>query len=177
MKNKKYDWKYLSLTIGLLFLTFFSFVFRKELMVFIKLFFEYKYLNIIAGSVSSIIVIVNKIKNKKITFKVKMSYNEFRVPMEDIISFIGNPITIVGSLTLAKGIYFQTVLGRKFFTELDGVVDLSFIGLVTAYLIYNSTMELYLYLIEISTTKTYTQEENPTPQFGINDEAPDINIK
>lgn len=70
-----------------------------------------------------------------------MSIKEFSASIGDIISFIDNPILIVGSLTMVKGLFFQLTEDIQFI-PLHGV-ELTFIIIVTIYLLYSSLLELW----------------------------------
>jgi len=79
-----------------------------------------------------------------------MSFNEFKIPVENLLSFVSNPITIVCSLALAKGIYFQLAEGVQYFPFLNGV-EITFVAIVTAYLLFISILELGKHFAEIFT--------------------------
>ena len=72
-----------------------------------------------------------------------LTIKEFSATIGDVISFVDNPIIIVGSLTLLKGLFFQLTEG-KVFIQLVGV-ELTFIVIVTLYLLYSSLLELWNY--------------------------------
>lgn len=138
---KNIDWKYTVLIIVLVLLGFFGHLFRTEILEGLKAFFELKELTLFAGGLAIIFTITHKLKTKKIRFNSSMSFNEFRRPFEEVLSFLSNPVTIVCSISLAKGLFLQTTNGVKYF-PLFGTMELTFVGLVTAYLLYISVMEL-----------------------------------
>ncbi len=169
------DWKYISLTVFLLALSFLSYIFKTQVFLVIQAIIEFPYLNIFAGTFTAIITIVHKIKTRKFRLSPSMSFNEFRIPVEDMLSFVGSTITIVGSLALAKGIYLQTTTGIKYFLSVDNGIELSFIGLVVAYLFYISVMELATQCKEICVLNIISNESiKPIPESEVKDEVPPI---
>ena len=87
-----------------------------------------------------------------------MSFNEFRIPLEDILSFIGNPVTLVCSMSLAKGLFLQTSERIMYFPFFQSV-ELGFIALVTSYLFFISMMELIRNVRETITKKASSKTE------------------
>lgn len=138
---KNWDWKYIFLFLSFCVTAVFAYVFRSEVVHFLKLFFEFPQLNLCAGGISAILTIVHKIKLRKFTFSPTMSFNEFKIPMEDILSFVSNPITIICSLSLAKGLFLQTSENQQYFPFFNNI-ETSFIFIVTVYLLFISFMEM-----------------------------------
>jgi hypothetical protein len=173
--SKKLDWKYIGIAIGLIVLSYLSFTYRILIIFRIRTIFEFKYLNLCIGTISTIITVLSKIKNRNLIFKTEMSFNEFRVPFEEVISFVGSTVSIVGSLSLAKAIYFQVVLGKKMFLSIDNSIDLSFIALVAIYLLYTSIMELYKKFIELFTIVNINQNIiTPIKVSEVSENPPEI---
>lgn len=170
------DWKYIGLTAILIIGSVFSYIYSVQILAGIKAFFGFRYLNIFAGTLATIITLVHKIKTRKFTFSATMSFNEFRIPVEDILSFVGAPITIVGSLSLAKGLYLQATTNIKYFVFIDNKIELTFIGLVVAYLFFISAMELGKNCKENFTLQKTNQEPiTPIPQIEVKNEVPNVN--
>jgi len=147
MMIKKLDWKYIGLVIFFFALLISTKVYSDLIMKNIKSFFEIEYLNLFAGGISTVFMFTHKIKTQKLKFNSTMSFHEFRIPFEDILSFIGNPITLICSISLAKGLFMQTSEDIQYFPFFQSI-ELSFIGAVTAYLIYISVMELVVNIKE-----------------------------
>jgi len=172
---KNLDWKYIGLTMSLLIASYLSFMFSAQVLAGIRTFFEFPFLNILAGTMATVITLVHKFKTRKFTFSATMSFSEFRVPVEDILSFVGGPITIVGSLSLAKGLYLQTTTSTNYFLFINNSVELTFIGLVAAYLFFISIMELTKNCKENFTLqKTNKNPITPIPQSEVKDTVPEI---
>lgn len=169
---KQLDWKYIGLATVLITGTIISYVLRSQILFGLKYFFELENLNYFAGGFSIIFMLTHKIKMRKFKFSASMSFNEFRIPVEDILSFIGNPITLVCSFSLAKGIFLQTADSIQYFPFFQSL-ELTFIGLVTAYLIFISVMELLNNIKETILNGT-SKTEQPTaiPEKEITKEAP-----
>lgn len=170
--HKKLDWKYIGIAALLFTGAITSYVFRSQILSGIKNIFEIENLNYLVGGVATIFMLTHKIKMRKFKFSASMSFNEFRTPVEDILSFIGNPITIVCSISLAKGIFLQTANSIQYFPFFQSL-ELTFIGLVTAYLIFISVMELLNNIKETILNGT-SKTEQPTaiPEKEITKEAP-----
>src|SRR5690606_18094912 len=136
---KRLDWKYIGVAVLLLTGAIISYVCRSEILIGLKNFFEIENLNYFAGGISTIFMLTHKIKMRKFNFSASMSFNEFIISVEDILSFIGNPITLVCSMSLAKGLFLQTTDNVQYFPFFKSI-ELTFIGLITAYLIFISLM-------------------------------------
>lgn len=132
------DWKYLLISLLLLLTSAIVYIFREECLNMVQWFFDIEDLNIFAGGVATIFTLTQKIKTRKLNFRKSMSFSEFRVPLEDGFSFIGNPITLVCAISLAKG---ALLYSEKYFPEFTPI-EVTFIGLVAAYLLFISIMEL-----------------------------------
>ncbi len=169
---KQLDWKYIGLAALLFAGAITSYVFRSQILIGLKNFFEIENLNYFAGGIATIFMLTHKIKMRKFKFSASMSFNEFRIPVEDILSFIGNPITLVCSISLAKGLFLQTADSIQYFPFFQSL-ELTFIGLVTAYLIFISVMELLNNIKETILNGT-SKTEQPTaiPEKEITKEAP-----
>jgi len=169
---KQFDWKYIGLAALLSAGSITSYVFRGEILIGLQNFLEIENLNYFAGGIATIFMLTHKIKTRKFKFSASMSFNEFRIPVEDILSFIGNPITLVCSISLAKGIFLQTANSVQYFPFFQSL-ELSFIGLVTAYLIFISVMELLINIKETVLVGS-SKAEQPTaiPEGEINIKAP-----
>ncbi len=169
---KQLDWKYIGLAFLLLAGEIISYNFRSEILIGLKHFFEIENLNYFAGGVATVFMLTNKIKTRKFKFSASMSFNEFRIPVEDILSFIGNPITLVCSISLARGLFLQTTGSVQYFPFFQSL-ELTFIGLVTAYLIFISVMEL-LNNIKETAMNGNSKTEQPTaiPEKEITKEVP-----
>lgn len=148
MKPKKLDWKNLSLLIFLLIFSIVGYTYHSELLEELTAFFKLKGLTIIAGCVSVTISLAHKIKAKKIKFESTMSFNEFRKPFEEVFSFLSNPISVVSSISLAKGLYLQKFEDIEYF-PLFGKIEINFLIVITIYLTYTSIMEIIKHCREI----------------------------
>ena len=104
---KKADLKYIFLVLFLLVSAGLADVFHNLIIHWIRNFFEFSELNLYAGGLATIITILHKIKTRKFIFSPTMSFNDFKIPLEELLSFISNPITLVCSLSLAKGLFLQ----------------------------------------------------------------------
>jgi hypothetical protein len=92
-----------------------------------------------------------------------MSFTEFRIPVEDILSFIGNQVTLVCSISLAKGVFFQT-WGEETWGDINYFPkfekwELAFVGIVTSYLFFISAMELVRNIKETLTRDSVGKEQ------------------
>lgn len=158
--SKKLDFKYF---LGLILfgsITLFCYCKKDTVLVQISCFFNWKHLNFCAGGIATIVTIVHNIKHRKLNFRPQMTFNEFNAPFSELMSFAMNPITLVCSLTLAKTVFIQFSSGNSPFSSFSSV-ELTFIAIVTTYLLYTSTLELINRLIEILTNSNKHFE---TPQ-------------
>lgn len=156
---KKIDWKYIFLAVGFIIVFVASRRYNQELLNSIKNFFGYHALIVDAGVFTSIITLVHKIKFQKIIFKSTMTFNDFNTPVSEIFTLIFLPVTLVGALTFAKGLFFQCTDGVQYFPLFSGL-DMVFIGSITLYLLYMSFMELFKNIKEVF-FKPYVQPETP----------------
>jgi hypothetical protein len=169
---KNWDWKYIGVAILLSVVLIASYILRSEIFIWLKNFFEFENLNFWVGGVATILMLTHKIKTRKFKFSATMSFNEFRIPVEDILSFVGNPITLVCSVSLAKGLFLQITDDIKYFPFFKNL-ELTFIGLVTAYLFFLAIMDLRKIFIETFVNGDLkTEEPMPIPENEINKEIP-----
>jgi hypothetical protein len=164
---KKFDWKYSSIAIILIIGFVLSHIFYNHILYYIKCFFYIPELNVYAGAIAIIFTILHKIKGRKINFDADMSFKDFRASIGDIISFVDNPIILVGSFALAKGLYLQYFDNTIYFPFLKGY-ELTFILLVTLYLLFISLMELWKNIKETCFDKPIeSQRPLATPEIEI----------
>ncbi|SRR5260221_13312774 len=166
---KKIDWRYLVVSACLLAASATVYVFKNESILMVKAFFDIKDLDLFAGGVATIFTLTQRIKTRKLTFNKSMSFNEFRIPLEDGLSFIGNPITLVCAISLAKGVFLYS---NEYFPKFTNV-EIAFIGLVSAYLFFISVMELLSNMKEtLIITTQGKQELKAVPENEVKNEVP-----
>lgn len=163
----KFDWKYIAITAGLLAVTGFTYMEWAQIVIVIKRILEVEHLNLIVGAFAAILALMVKIKQRKLKFHNSMSFNEFRVPFEDLTSFIGNPITLACSVSLIKGLFLDFTGGASsgaadlYFPKLQSI-EVVFLWLLTAYLLYLSIMEV-VSNVKVLIFKLPSNIEEPTP--------------
>lgn len=170
MPIKKIDIKYISITIGLILSFVLSYCYKQEIISCIDIFFSWSYLNIVSGSLASGVTLGHKLKHRKINFKSSMSFSEFNLPFSELFSFILNPVTLLCSLSLAKSLFFQLTKSDSAFNSFSGI-ELTFIAIVTAYLLFNSINELFRDIKEIWYDITIIVQ-TPRPVENENSEIP-----
>lgn len=137
----KIDWKFTVIAGCLLAFSALVYLFQDETIYLVAAFFRIKDLDLFAGVLATVFTLTHKIKRRKFRFSTTMSFTDFKVPLEDIFSFIGNPITLVCSISLAKGLFLQATQGPKYFPYFKDF-EIGFIFLVTTYLLFISVMDL-----------------------------------
>lgn len=163
---RKLDWLWIVVSVCLLAGSVFVYSNREETFLMVKFVFDLKGLEVFAGGIATIFTLTQKIKTRKLSFKKAMSFHEFRLPVEDGLSFIGNPVTLVFAITLSKGSFLYPTEYFPKFSELE----IAFIGLVSAYLLFISIMELWT---NIKVTCTISsQEMTAIPADGAKGEVP-----
>ncbi len=168
MSHKSFDWKYIGLFVLLCLATLSAYIFKAQLIYSLRCFFQFPGLNLLAGSIATIITVTHKIKTRQFTFSPTMSFNEFKIPVEALLSFISNPITIVCALSLAKGLFLQTSEDVAYFPFFNGI-EMIFVAIITAYLLFISIMELAKHFMEIinkSDTKTVVPKAISEKEFN-----------
>ena len=169
---RHFDWKYAFLAVFLFTCSCLAYFYNAEVLTGIKICFETKGLNYFAGAIATAFTLTYKIKTRTFKFSGSMSFNEFRVPIEDILSFIGNPVTLVCSISLAKGLFLQTSENAMYFPFFQSV-ELGFIALVTSYLFFISIMELLRNIRETVTKKSSAKSEvTAIPASEVNQPIP-----
>lgn len=164
----KIDIKYIIFLIAVGLAAFVSYCFKEQILILLSNFFGWKHLNFVAGGFASVVTIVHKIKHRKLNFKKTMTFSEFNTPFSELFSFALNPVTLVCALSLAKALFLQFFNNFGFFNYFSAV-ELTFVGIVTSYLLYTSLIELFNDLSEII-IKSSIQYETPKPVNK--DEAP-----
>jgi hypothetical protein len=162
------DWKYLLISVLLLSASAIAYINRAESLLMVKRFFDIEDLDLFAGGVSTIFTLTHRIKKRKLTFNGSMSFTEFRVPLEDGLSFIGNPITLVCAISLAKGVFLYS---SEYFPKFTAV-EIGFIGLVSAYLFFISVMELLINMKETWIMTQSKQELKAVPEGQVKSQVP-----
>lgn len=138
---KKIDIKYSLLFCSLIIAALLAIRFNVLILTSMESFLVSEWTRIIAGIVSFAATISVRIKYKGLTMKESMSFSQFKIPSEEIWSFVSNPISLVCSLSLAKGLFLQFRNKQVVFVSFS-TLELTFIGLVVAYLLFDSTMDL-----------------------------------
>lgn len=144
---RKFDWKYFMFAIILI--TGFI-LFRLNyiaVMNSIQWFLSLPNLSLYFGSIATIFTLLGKFKSGKIAFNSRISFVDFRASISDIVSFVDNPIVIVGSLGLAKGLFLYYLGNVKYFPFLNSY-EIILVLLVTLYLLYISLLELWNNIIK-----------------------------
>ena len=158
------DWKYLFVLLVCTGLAVIAYIFRMEIPLQIKGVLNHEKLNLWAGLTVAIVSIVHMIKFRKVSFHANMSFNEFKVPVEGLLSTITGPITIVCSISLAKGLFMDSIEKVSYF-PLFGKLETTFIGIVTAYLLYISIMQFVKNLREVLSSSRITKGvAKPVPE-------------
>jgi hypothetical protein len=155
---RDFDWKYALLATFLFSSSVLAYLYNAQILLAIKGFFDIEGLNFFAGLIATVFTLTYKIKTRSLKFSPSMSFNEFRIPVEDILSFIGNPVTLVCSISLAKGLFLQTSENTQYFPFFQSV-ELGFIALVTSYLFFLSIMELLKNIRETLRKKAFSNTE------------------
>ena len=93
--------------------------------------------------------ITHTLKYRNFAFSHSMSFTQFKKSFEFVTSFIGNPITLVSSVALAKGLFFHWTDKEAFFPLFQNL-ELVFIAIVTSYLLVTSVLELKQHFMEIA---------------------------
>lgn len=75
------------------------------------------------------------------SFSGNMSFKSFHANVSDIISFVDNPIILVGALGLSEGLFLHYVENVRYFPYLEEF-EITLILFVTLYLLYISVFEL-----------------------------------
>jgi hypothetical protein len=166
--------KYFAWSILLLGTFVLSHLYYHQVICGIRFVITLPYLNLYAGGVSIIFTVLSKIKLGKISFHGKMSFEDFRASLSDVISFIDNPIIIVGSLGLAKGLFLYYFDSVPFFPFLKNY-EITLVLIVTLYLLYTSTVELWSNILKTLFSDIIPREKpQATPREQIqNREVPE----
>lgn len=163
--KKSIDWKYIIYTILLLVIFVMSYAYNTILMSTIRNIFETPNLNLYFGAFAFVINLLHKIKMRSLKISPSMSFTEFLKPVKDIFSYLIGTVTIVAAITLAKGIVLQLINGNENFPFLGNGIELSFIGLIVAYLLYQSLMELYIQCKDIFLRDLSNSDFTPLPEI------------
>lgn len=166
---KNFDLKYFALALALIGVFVLTHIYYNRVLNCLKCVLEFPYLNLYAGGLATIFTVLQKIKTRKISFKANMSFKDFQESMSDIISFIDNPVITICSLALAKGLFLQQTEGiiyYPFFNKLE----ITFIFLVTLYLLYSSLMEIWRNIKETCWSEPIVLEN---PQASLETETKD----
>lgn len=145
---KKIDRKWVIILASSFIVSFVAFIVKNQIFNIISFVLQIPNLNFILGFIVSVINIIHKIKFKKITFSKSMTFSQFREPFDNITSFISNPITIVCSFSLFKGVYLQQIKNIIYYPKFDGL-EIGFLWVIASYLLFNAISDSLTELIEI----------------------------
>lgn len=158
---KRFDIKYFFYFIGIVVSVLLAISYKNILLSGVESFISSYWTQVLAGIFSFSAAILAKIKYKQLSFSKPMTFSQFRVPIEEVWSFVSNPITLVCSLSLAKGLFLQ-IQNKK--TVFNGFTDLelSFIGIVVAYLLFDGIID-FIKNFKLALSKTNTITAVPEP--------------
>lgn len=146
-------YKYVVILLLLLMSCIFAKVFWHQILHGLRWVLDIPNLNFWSGGFALIISIVAKLAENKITFKNHIAFDQWKQGMEEIISFFsGGPITLICSISLAKGLFLQWISVEKYFLNFQDW-ELFFIFSITLYLLYISIIEVKKDLKKIYPTK------------------------
>ena len=130
---------YALLLLALIMLAIFSFTYKLQIKSSLIpiLEFDHTYWFV---CISLIFEIVHKIKYKSIGIRFNTSFSDFRTPFESLLSYFQNPMTLACSWSLLKGLCLQYFFKKAYF-PFFGDLELTFILLITAYLLINTVVE------------------------------------
>jgi hypothetical protein len=163
-KLVKIDFKYASLLVILLAISCWSYCYWPEIKQGITCMFTKEWIPYLLAGVSATITILHKIKLRKLTFSENMSFETFKIPFEDVFSFISNPVTLVCSYSLARGLFLQCTGQEIYFPRLSGT-EIGFITIVIGYLLFLSLWQLIRSFWQL----ILKQPESVTPQASDKD--------
>jgi hypothetical protein len=158
---KKIDIKYLFYFIGLIVCVLLAIMYDKALLSGVESFLSSKWTQIMAGIFSFSAAILSKIKHKQLSFSKPMTFSQFKGPIEEIWSFVSNPITLVCSLSLAKGLFLQLRNKEIVFVGFTNL-ELYFIGTVVVYLLFDGITD-FIRNCKLALSKTSTITAVPEP--------------
>ena len=150
--------------VALLCISCLSYHYWSEIKRAITIMFNLEWLEYLLVGLSAIITILHKTKFRKLKFSENMSFAQFKVPLEEILSFVSNPITLVCSYSLARGLFLQCTGQEVHFPHFTGI-QIAFVTIVIGYLLYSSLWELIRRFWELATR----QPQLVTPQASDKD--------
>ena len=131
----------------------------------IKWIFNIKYLNFWAGLIALILSLLVRIKEKKISLNRHIAFDDFKNFIEEVSSyFTGGSITLICSISLAKGLFFHFHGIDVYFNNFKDW-ELIFISVITLYLLFISIREVVRDFIKLwPDKKEYTPQPIDKPQ-------------
>lgn len=146
---KQFDLKYISIMIVIASLVFISKFMSQHILTGVLSVLEFEYSLFILGSIAVVVELAHNLKFKTdLALTQNMSFNQFKNKFEYVFSIIANPLTIVSSFALAKGLVFSYTDKYDYFPYFNNI-ELSFIGIVTMYLMVVSILELWSNFVEV----------------------------
>lgn len=130
---------YALLLLALIALAVFSFTYKLQIKSSLIpiLQFEHTYWFV---CISFILEVVHKIKYKSLGIRFNTSFSDFKIPFEALLSYFQNPMTLACSWSLLKGLCLQYFFKKLYFPYF-GDLELTFILLITTYLLINTVVE------------------------------------
>jgi len=133
----------------------------------IKLVFSIPNLNFWAGGFALILSLLVRMKENEISLKNHIAFNDFKQIIEEIFSyFAGGSITLICSISLAKGLFLQWRGVDTYFMNFEQW-ELIFIFLITLYLLFISLREVVRDFVKLLPNKKgFTPQPIEKPEGG-----------
>lgn len=152
--SKQVDRKYLISAILLLLLASFGFIFKERLLYSFELFITSNVTIVVVAILSIVFSFLSKLKGGKIQLARRMSFRDFRSPVEEIFSFVSNPIYLVFCISLGKGLFLQIFKGQKNFIGFSDP-EIGILVIVVVYLVWDSVNDLLGNINEVIFTSSH----------------------
>ena len=164
-RGMKLDMKYIWYLLGVLVVSSLVYFFWLPIRDTITQIVQLEWLNFGIIVLTAAVTVLHKIKFRKIAFKANMSFSDFKIPFEELFSFVSNPITVVCSFSLARGLFLQCT-GQKTYFPLLSNTELIFIAIVIGYLLFLSLSEFVRNLVELITVQPQMVMPKATDKDG-----------
>lgn len=136
---KRINKRYAALLGGLMILSVLMLNYKAELKSSLIPILEFEHTYWFIG-ISLILEVVHKVRYNLLNIRFNTSFSDFKAPFEGLLSYFQNPMTLSCSWSLLKGLCLQYFFKKSYF-PFFGDIELSFILLITAYLLFNAVVE------------------------------------
>ncbi len=145
---KGVDTKYILIFIAIISLSFIVVFNKHDTLDFLKAIMTLNHLGFCLSVMFFTIAILHKLKYNNYGKLKSADFNDFKSILLDLISTVMNPVTLLCSISILKGLFLLKFYGIKYF-DFFSSNELFFLAIVGFYFLIKSGLELKTMIVEL----------------------------